>query len=167
MYFLVDGIYPPWAIFINTFHGNELEEKQRRFASVQEGARKDIERCFGVLVQRFQILAHPLRNFFWDDVVDILDCCIILHNMVVENRRPLFATGANAAAAAAAAATNDIPAFSLFGTDNDDPTLVANLQQAEIRSMQMAALSERMKSRDEHHSLKNDLVEHIWNNYRN
>jgi hypothetical protein len=60
LYFLADGIYPTWSIFCKTSQ-NPVEEKETRlFATKQEAARKDIERCFGVVVQRFGILKQPL-----------------------------------------------------------------------------------------------------------
>jgi Plant transposon protein len=86
LYFLVDGIYPKWAIFINTYK-HPVSEKERAFASKQESVRKDVERAFGVLVQQWGILANPLRNWEISDIQDILDCCIIMHNMVTEHRR--------------------------------------------------------------------------------
>jgi hypothetical protein len=86
LYFLVDGIYPPYSIFINTFH-HPQNKIEKYFATCQEACRKDIERAFGVLVQRFQILQRPLKNWLWQDIVDIMDVCIILHNMIVEVRR--------------------------------------------------------------------------------
>ena len=92
LYFLVNGIYPDWAIFIDTF-ADPHQEKQKYYADKQEGVRKDIERCFGGLVQQFQILKHPLRMWYWDEIVDLLECCIIIHNMIVEHRRPGYMIG--------------------------------------------------------------------------
>jgi hypothetical protein len=36
-------------------------EKHQLFAKHQEGARKDVERAFGVLQSRFSIVRHPAR----------------------------------------------------------------------------------------------------------
>jgi hypothetical protein len=86
LYFLVDGIYPSYSIFINTFHHPQTS-MEKYFATCQEACRKDIERAFGVLVQRFQILQRPLKNWYWSDIVNTMDVCIIIHNMIVESRR--------------------------------------------------------------------------------
>ena len=47
-YYLADGIYPDWPAFVKSVR-HPMERKTQRFAAVQEGARKDIERAFGVL----------------------------------------------------------------------------------------------------------------------
>jgi hypothetical protein len=86
----VDGIYPKYSIFINTFQ-HPQDEKEKYFAKCQETCRKDIEqRAFSVLVQQFQILQRPIKNWYWTDIVNIMDVCIILHNMIVESRRENF-----------------------------------------------------------------------------
>jgi hypothetical protein len=89
LYFLVDGIYPKYSIFINSFQ-HPHDEKEKYFAKCQEACRKDIKRAFGVLVQQFQILQRPIKNLYWVDIVDIMDVCIILHNMIVESHRENF-----------------------------------------------------------------------------
>jgi hypothetical protein len=60
LYFLVDGIYPRWAIFMNKYKHPE-NEKERAFAVKQESVRKDVERSFGVLVQQWGI--HPNQYY--------------------------------------------------------------------------------------------------------
>lgn len=47
-YYLPDGIYPEWATFVKTIHLPQCA-KDKLFAEHQEGARKDVERAFGVL----------------------------------------------------------------------------------------------------------------------
>ncbi|GJS34371.1 hypothetical protein Tco_0532753 [Tanacetum coccineum] len=46
-YYLADGIYPAWSTFVKTF-SVARDEKTLKFKRVQEAARKDIERAFGV-----------------------------------------------------------------------------------------------------------------------
>ena len=55
--------------------------------------RKDVERAFGVLVQRFQIVAKPIKLWYRDDIAAVVKCCVILHNMTVEARRDSYESG--------------------------------------------------------------------------
>ena len=48
--------------------------------------RKDIECTFGILVQRFHVLQRPLQFWYQNEICDLLDCCVILHNMIVDSR---------------------------------------------------------------------------------
>ncbi|XP_020171761.1 uncharacterized protein [Aegilops tauschii subsp. strangulata] len=47
-YYLVDGVYPSWAMFVSTI-SNPVGKKESHFSQRQEAARKDVERTFGVL----------------------------------------------------------------------------------------------------------------------
>lgn len=47
-FYLADGIYLEWAIFIKTIN-KALSDKHKKFVEHQEGVRKDVERAFGVL----------------------------------------------------------------------------------------------------------------------
>ncbi|GJW32845.1 zinc finger, CCHC-type containing protein [Tanacetum coccineum] len=54
-YYLADGIYPQWSTFVKAFT-IARDQKTMKFKRVQESARKDIERAFGVLQdQNFDI----------------------------------------------------------------------------------------------------------------
>jgi Plant transposon protein len=79
MYFLVDGIYPKWSIFVSSYT-NPIDPTKRAFAAFQEKVRKD------VLVQRFHVLQRQLRSWYHEDIVRLLHTCVILHNMVTEER---------------------------------------------------------------------------------
>ncbi|CAL2237784.1 unnamed protein product [Prunus armeniaca] len=59
-YYLSDGIYPRWTTFVKTIP-NPQSEKERNFASFQEGYRKDVERCFGILQARWAIIRGAAR----------------------------------------------------------------------------------------------------------
>ncbi|XP_042974639.1 uncharacterized protein LOC122306272 [Carya illinoinensis] len=85
-YYLADGIYPKWRTFVKTIpspRGN----KKKNFVKAQESARKDVERAFGVLQQRFAIIRGPSRMFKVKELTNIMKACVILHNMIIEDER--------------------------------------------------------------------------------
>ncbi|KAK1601704.1 hypothetical protein QYE76_018398 [Lolium multiflorum] len=86
-YYLADGIYPDWATLVNTVR-NPNSEKTRRFTKMQEACRKDVERGFGVLQARWAIVRHPVRTWSLKTMHEVITCCVIMHNMIVENERP-------------------------------------------------------------------------------
>jgi hypothetical protein len=47
-YYLADGIYPKWPVFMKSIQKPQLD-KHKLFAKKQEGARKDVECAFGIL----------------------------------------------------------------------------------------------------------------------
>eukprot|EP00918_Siedleckia_nematoides_P020122 GHVU01042897.1.p1 GENE.GHVU01042897.1~~GHVU01042897.1.p1 ORF type:complete len:259 (-),score=20.79 GHVU01042897.1:434-1210(-) len=61
-YFLADGIYPDWPVFMKSLQ-QPVGNKKALFASKQEAARKDVERAFGVLQARFRIIEMPFRQW--------------------------------------------------------------------------------------------------------
>lgn len=160
MYFLVDGIYPEWAIFVNTYT-DPIDPKKNTFAKRQESTRKDIECAFGVLVQRFHVLQHPLRGWFQKDLRDIVQTCVILHNMVVEARYGSIDFDSN---------SNNIgdvnqvgASFTLFG--HSQITLADIVaKDIDLFAARMSAFDLAFQACTEHYNLKNDLVEHISTN---
>jgi Plant transposon protein len=52
----------------------------------QEALQKDIERAFGVLQQKFQVLRNVIETWFLSEIKEIVETCIMLHNMMVESR---------------------------------------------------------------------------------
>ena len=59
-YYLVDGIYPPWVTFVKTI-SERVGHKRAHFAQ-RQGARKDVERTFGVFQARLQLFMDLLNN---------------------------------------------------------------------------------------------------------
>ncbi|GJZ13034.1 ALP1-like protein [Tanacetum coccineum] len=57
-YYLADGIYPQWVTFMKSFTVAN-DAKHAYFKKRQEGARKDVERAFGVLQGRWGIIQQP------------------------------------------------------------------------------------------------------------
>ena len=87
-YLLADGIYPPWACFVQPIH-EPIGEMKEHFTKCQEGARKDVERAFGVLQARFEILKNPVRQWDLQTIENIMMACIIMHNMIIEDEQGL------------------------------------------------------------------------------
>lgn len=84
-YFLVDGIYPAWRIFANAIK-HPTTENEKFYNQRQKSIRKDIERAFGALKKRFGMLQKPCRLQSEDAMYNIMYCCIIIHNMVIDSK---------------------------------------------------------------------------------
>ena len=82
---LCDGIYPRYSRFVKGFK-NPVNDIESKYSKWQEGARKDIERAFGVLQSKFQFIARPIHLYQTDDIAMRVATCMILHNMCVSDR---------------------------------------------------------------------------------
>ncbi|CAI8585490.1 unnamed protein product [Vicia faba] len=122
-------------------------DKRKLFAQHQEGARKDIERAFRVLQSRFAIIRNPARSWHLDALKRIMNTCIILHNMIVEDERATY--GGN------------------FDYSYDHlgnyPTAPPNDSNNDFQEF----LRRRHNVRDKqiHRHLQQDLIEHIWERF--
>ncbi|XP_016206469.1 uncharacterized protein LOC107646833 [Arachis ipaensis] len=88
-YYLADGIYLECATFVKSI-SKPQGEKCKLFAQYQKGQRKDEERELGVLQAHFAIIRGPSR--FWKkNLADIMIAYIILHNLIVEDKRDNYA----------------------------------------------------------------------------
>ncbi|SAL96806.1 hypothetical protein [Absidia glauca] len=144
-YYLTDGIYPDYATFVKAPRSVvSMTPKQKLFTKAQESTRKDVERAFGVLQQRFHIVAGPARMWDLGVLHDIMTTCIILHNLIVERQRQ----GSN----------EDIE-------EGRGEARVPLLPREEMSGSFDTFLSRTMKIVDRavHHQLNHDLMEHLWN----
>ncbi|GJT65496.1 ALP1-like protein isoform X1 [Tanacetum coccineum] len=140
-YYLPDGIYPAWSTFVKTF-SVATDEKTLKFKRVQESSRKDIERAFGVLQGRWGIIRQPARACQINMLKKIMYCYIILHNMILDdegfevNMRDLFVS--------------------------PEPNIARNwVERCELHFRK----SKELRDRKMHIDLRQDLVEHLWNNH--
>ena len=144
-YYLADGIYPQWSTFVKTI-SNPQGEKRKRFAQMQESARKDVERAFGVLQSRWGIVRNPALS--WDErkLWEVMTACVIMHNMIVEDERDesIFDQG-----------------FDYQG-ENIEP-----LHQDPATFEQFVQFHREMRDWHTHLNLQNDLVEHVWDHIVN
>ena len=81
-YYLVDGIYPSWSVFIPGLSA-PISEKAKYFTERQSAKRKDIERLFGVLKCRWKIFSNPFRQFSLQRAGQIIKTILILHNFLL------------------------------------------------------------------------------------
>nr|XP_043639400.1 protein ALP1-like [Erigeron canadensis] len=82
-YYLSDGIYNKWSTLVKAYP-YPTDPKEKRFKKLQEAARKDVERTFGVLKGKWKILQRPLRPLTKDKIGKYVHTCIILHNMIIK-----------------------------------------------------------------------------------
>lgn len=73
-------------MFIKTLR-NSSSSVAKRFYASQGSVRKNIERAFGVLVERFHILKEPCLLRDRTAMASIMGAFIIMHNMVVKSMR--------------------------------------------------------------------------------
>ncbi|KAH9080818.1 hypothetical protein Ae201684P_007906 [Aphanomyces euteiches] len=85
-YYLTDGIYPDWTVFVKSLSAPDTLKK-KHFVRMQEACRKDVERAFGVLQGHWHILTKPFKLWFKEDMAMVIRACIIMHNMIIEHDR--------------------------------------------------------------------------------
>ncbi|GJV64900.1 ribonuclease H-like domain-containing protein [Tanacetum coccineum] len=84
-YYLVDGMYPELATFVKTISKpSDDDHKRIRYKQIQESERKDVERAFGVLKKKWDILANPARPMKKERMINMMYTCIVLHNNVAK-----------------------------------------------------------------------------------
>jgi hypothetical protein len=156
-YYLVDGIYPKWATFVQAIR-NPRSPPEEHFTKMQESYRKDVERAFGILQARFAIIRGPARGWSKEKLHCIMMTCIILHNMIVEDERDEYA--------AEPFDPNDDLTDPMRAEIYERPKKVDRVTYVERHPQQLQQFLRR--TRDVrcpvvNTSLKADLVEHLWN----
>jgi hypothetical protein len=123
-------------------------DEDRLYAARQEGQRKDVERAFGVLQSRFNIVCRPAWMWQRGDVINIMEACVILHNMIVEDEKEMTEIPLD---------LNENPGASIVlppevsNSSNPNPCFAAVLRR-----------NSSIRDRPTHMQLKKDLVAHIW-----
>ncbi|KAL7607680.1 hypothetical protein Lser_V15G13332 [Lactuca serriola] len=135
-YYLVDGIYPEYAVFVKSFsapHGS----RRKKFKRAQERAMKDVERAFGALKKRWFILKKPAAYLGEEKLQEIMYTCIILHNMIIEDEGR---------------------AICVF----DEEEIIPETQPIKIGGEEYINRRAEIRCNETFHNLRNDLVEHIY-----
>ena len=128
--------------------------RKKNVATHRERVKKDVECAFGILVQRFHILQRPLRGWFAEDLKELVQCCVILHNMTVEAR---FGSVDGLIDEEEISNNNGLTLFGrrqITVEEADDEGL-------DLFAARVGAFATAMQSSYEHFLLKEDLVEHI------
>ena len=113
---------------------------------MQESARKDVERDFGVLQARFVIVRGPAR--FWDieTLKHIMLACIVMHNMIIEDERDLQNLD--------------------YDYETFDEALSIQISHENTSTTQeFMQFHHRIRDKSAHIQLQNDLVEHLWEKF--
>lgn len=142
-YYLADGIYPSWATLVKTIN-RPLGNKNKYFAKAQEAARKAVERAFGVLQARFAIVRGPARIWDVETLALIMKACIIMHNMIIEDE-------------------GRVDPKERF--DDEDEDVEPQHGQPTRTLQEFIEAHQRIRDPETHDQLKEDLIEHLWNNH--
>ncbi|XP_026431517.1 putative nuclease HARBI1 [Papaver somniferum] len=146
-YYLGDGIYPQIATIVMAIKQPDTPKKYK-FSSMQEGARKDVERGFGVLQQQFAIVKQPARMWNPDVLAYIMKTVIILHNMIVEDE----------------CLPGDWP-HEYDSRSRSAPVNISRVGTEELSRMRAAHRRHAIHNKETHFRLRQDLIEHIWSNF--
>ena len=104
-----------------------------------------MECAFGILQARFSIVRGPAR--FWDEATlnNIMKACIILYNMIIEDKWDPNGVQQGDD-------YKQVPESIPTTVSQEPTTKVQNFIQSHIR----------IKDRETHSQLQDDLVEHLW-----
>jgi len=142
-YYLTDDIYPKWATFIQSIR-LPLGPKNSLFAKTEEAVRKDVECAFGVLQARFAVVKNPSNLWDKEKIANIMRACIILYNMIVEDERDSF---------------TQYDVFEFKQGEEVDLTYSVNMATNLGNKIDLRT---KVRNRQAHQQLKNDLIENIW-----
>ncbi|CAK8561843.1 unnamed protein product [Lathyrus sativus] len=122
-------------------------DKRKLFSQCKEGARKDIIRAFGVLQFQFVIICNMARSWHLGALKHIMNTCIILHNMIVEEECVTYGGNFD---------------YSYDNLGNDKTTLPDN-SNIDLQEFQLRIFHVRDKK--VHRQLQQDLIDHIWEHF--
>nr|GEV71036.1 protein ALP1-like isoform X1 [Tanacetum cinerariifolium] len=138
-YYLADGIYPQWATFVKSFTVAN-DAKHAYFKKHQEGARKDVERAFGVLQGSWGIIQQPTRSYHVNTLRRVMYSCIKLHNIILKDQN-----------------------MAVFDWNEVYANPARNMQRTWIEMYEtQRRKNKEMRDRDTYVRLQQNLMEHIW-----
>lgn len=152
-YYLADGIYPNWKVFLKTL-SSSCSAKEKYYKKCQEAVRKVVERVFGVLFRRFQVLYSPSELMDVETMKSISKACVIMNNMIVELRRDSYTSdGGGGLSINFDADSNNDTELELHSLPSDDH---------ESRLQLIAPVIESIRDRSELKRLTCAVVDYLW-----
>ncbi|XP_022030495.1 uncharacterized protein LOC110931408 [Helianthus annuus] len=88
-YYLTEEIYPTWPTCMKMLPYH-VDPNKKKFKKLKEGARKDVERAFGVLKGKWGILRRLMRAMTVNKIINEMYTCMILHNMILKDEGHAF-----------------------------------------------------------------------------
>ncbi|XP_059629648.1 uncharacterized protein LOC132272536 [Cornus florida] len=135
---IVNGQLPPVNYVVNGHH--------YRMEYYLSDAKKDVERAFGVLQIKWVITQRPVRYWEKDDLRLIMKTCIILHNMIIKDKRH-----------ANIGRWTPLP---------EDTIPIPILSQCPyVLATHISSRQLQIRNRETNTRLRNDLMENLWNRY--
>jgi hypothetical protein len=147
-YYLCDGIYPNFATLMKAIVSPQ-GRKRSNYTKVHESIRKDVERAFGVLQARWQIIDKPCKLWGPECLTEIFTAAVIMHNMIVEDERDDY----------------QLSNQYLFEDDAHIPITVFPALAAPNTNDETRSVLRTMVNVNRHSALQADLVEHLWSKF--
>ncbi|XP_048448083.1 uncharacterized protein LOC125480890 [Pyrus x bretschneideri] len=155
-YYLIDGIYPSWSIFVKSY-SYPNSAKKKLFSQKQEFYRKDVERAFAILQVRYAIVKGVACLCNVEDLYSIMLMSIILHNMIVKDEYVEIEEDFDEDA------DDDQPPYARAMTIDVEylATTTYDTQQDRVTLSEYMRRLNRIQAPQGHDTLYKDLVEHI------
>jgi hypothetical protein len=83
-YYLCDGRFPKLKHLICPFKWSSVGSDRQNWSSHLESTRKDIERTFGSIKQRFGCLVNPIPIQEDRRLEQLINACCVLHNIIFD-----------------------------------------------------------------------------------
>lgn len=158
-YWFGDGIYPRYPCFILP-ESHPTNAKEALFSRTQESIRKDVERAFGRLQNKWHILGRSSR--FWSKAYmqKVVQCCVILHNMTIDMDMPRPDQGSTLPTRASTPPIETGGAINhMWREEGDDAS--AHIAPGSIAAM--CRTKQFTADIEAHLETKRLLVDHLWN----
>ena len=148
-----------WATFVVKSIKGLINPKQAKFAMRQEACRKDVERAFGVPQARFKVIKDPTLAHTREDLARIMNCCICLHNMIVEDERHTYKNYDSEMESLRMEFEQD----TRESVGDFDDGICIRRESSTINSLgDYMIMNRHMHSVNTHDQLTSDLMQHIW-----